>query len=124
MLDNTGMKNFLELDVYKRSSGLFPKVYKIVRSWNRDDQKELGSQLIRSANSIHANIAEGFSKSRKDFARYISTSIGSCDETRSHIIDALNIGLIDETLMKNLIAEYEIVGKQLTKLKQFLLSSD
>ena len=117
------MKNFSELDVYKRSSALFPKVYRIVRSWSKDDQRELGSQLIRAANSIHANIAEGFSKSPRDFARYISTALGSCDEVRSHLVDASRVGLIDAAAEKNLISEYEIVGKQLTKLRQFLLSS-
>ena len=78
------MSDFSQLDVYKRSSELFPRIYKIVRSWSKDDQKELGSQLIRSTNSIHANIAEGSSKSTRDFARYVSTALGSCDETRSH----------------------------------------
>ena len=116
------MRDFSQLDVYKRSSELFPKIYKIVRSWSKDDQKELGSQLIRSANSIHANIAEGFSKSSRDFARYISTAIGSCDETRSHIGDALRVGLIKPETEKTLLSEYVIVGKQLTKLKQSVLS--
>ena len=118
------MKDFSELDVYKRSSALFPQVYGIVRSWSKDDQRELGSQLIRAANSIHANIAEGFGKSPRDFARYVSTALGSCDEVRSHLTDASHVGLIHKETEKNLIAEYEIVGKQLTKLRQFLLSSN
>ena len=116
------MGTFSNLDVYKRSNALFPKIYKIVRMWSKDDQKEIGSQLIRSSNSIHANIAEGSSKSKKDFARYISMAIGSCDETRSHIVDVSNVGLISPDLRKELLNEYEIVGKQLTKLKQFLSS--
>ena len=117
------MKDFSKLDVYKRSSALFPKVYRIVRLWSKDDQRELGSQLIRAANSIHANIAEGFSKSPRDFARYINIALGSCDETRSHLADAFSVGLIDCEIEKNLISDYEIVGKQLTKLRQFLLSN-
>jgi len=117
------MNSFSQLDVYTRSSLLFPKVYKIVRQWKRDDQKEIGSQLIRSANSIHANIAEGSSKSRKDFARYIGTALGSCDETRSHIADAFNVGLLSHGVKNELISEYEIVGKQLTRLKQSLSSA-
>jgi len=118
------MSDFTNLHVYKRAHALFPKVYRLVRLWGRDDQRELGSQLIRSANSIHANIAEGASKSRKDFARYISTALGSCDETRSHIADACNVGLITEDDAHVLFDEYIVVGKQLTKLKQSLLSSN
>ena len=123
MLENNKVKNFSDLDVYKRSSSLFPKVYRIVRSWSKDDQRELGSQLIRAANSIHANIAEGFGKSPRDFARYVGTALGSCDEVRSHLTDASHVGLIDKETENHLIGEYEIVGKQLTKLRQFLLSS-
>jgi len=118
------MKDFFELDVYKRSSEMFPKIYKMVRGWNRADQKELGSQLIRSANSIHANIAEGFSKSHRDFARYIGTALGSCDETRSHIADAAQVGLINSETENHLLSEYVIIGKQLTRLRQSLLSSN
>ena len=112
------MQNFKELDVYKRASALFPKVYRIVRSWNQFDQRELGSQIIRAANSIHANIAEGYSKTSNDFKRYLSNAIGSCDELVSHLKDAHNIGLLKEEIYASFIADYDIVGKQLTRLKQ------
>jgi len=115
---NVRMKNFRDLDVYCRASDLFPTVYRIVRSWGHADQRELGSQIIRAANSIHANIAEGYGKTPQDFKRYITTAIGSCDELRSHIIDATRVGLIKKDIADNLIVEYEIVGKQLTRLKQ------
>lgn len=112
------MKNFQDLDVYNRANKLFPIIYKIVRSWSLIDQRELGSQIIRAANSIHANIAEGYSKSPKDFKRYLSTAIGSCDELVSHLTDASNIGLISEDEKESLINNYQIIGKQLTRLKQ------
>jgi len=120
LCNNNYMGNFKNLDVYKRAHELFPKVYKIVRSWEKVDQHEIGGQIIRAANSIHANLAEGHSKSTKDFKRYISIAIGSCDELRSHIQDAMNVDLIDVKTCKELIEEYEIVGKQLTRLKQSL----
>jgi four helix bundle protein len=74
--------------------------------------------MIRSANSVHANIAEGFSKTPNDFKRYLGNTIGSCDELVSHIYDAYNVNLLNETDKNFLIEEYEIVGKQLTRLKQ------
>jgi len=74
--------------------------------------------MTRAANSIHANVAEGFGKSIQDFKRYLTISLGSCDELRSHLKDAQNVGLIDETTAQELISSYEVVGKQLNKLKQ------
>jgi four helix bundle protein len=112
------MKNFKDLEVYQHASSLFPKVYRLVRSWNMADQRELGSQIIRAANSIHANIAEGYSKSPLEFKRYLAIAIASCDELASHIEDAFNVGLLQEVQRAELLAEYTIVGKQLTKLKQ------
>ncbi len=117
-IDNISMKNYKDLDVYQRSSKMFPKIYRMVRKWNFSDQRELGSQMIRSANSVHANISEGYSKTPKDFKRYIGNSIGSCDELTSHINDAYNVGLVNDDEKKQLLSEYEIIGKQLTKLKQ------
>lgn len=112
------MQNFRDLEVYRRSQALFPKIYRLVRGWRPLDQRELGSQMIRAANSIHANIAEGCGKSPVDFKRYITTAIGSCDELVSHLNDAQNVGLVSAKVMKEFMAEYTIVGKQLTRLKQ------
>ncbi|MBI2409470.1 four helix bundle protein [Candidatus Kaiserbacteria bacterium] len=114
------MASFRELEVYQRAQELFPKVYALVRNWNQLDQRELGSQMIRAANSIHANIAEGHAKSTLDFKRYISISLGSCDEICGHLKDAANIGLVSLERSRELANEYEIVGKQLTRLKQSL----
>jgi four helix bundle protein len=61
------VENFQDLEVYQRASKLFPKVYRLVRGWSEKDQRELGSQIIRAANSIYANIAEGFGKTPADF---------------------------------------------------------
>ncbi|OHA34058.1 MAG: hypothetical protein A2928_02630 [Candidatus Taylorbacteria bacterium RIFCSPLOWO2_01_FULL_45_15b] len=106
------------LEVYKKASALFPKIYRIVRSWKQIDQREIGSQMIRSANSIHANIAEGISKTPQDFKRYISNAIGSCDELISHIKDCANVELISIDKRDNLLQEYTVIAKQLTRLKQ------
>ena len=112
------MKNFQDLEVYQRSSALFPKVYNVVRSWDYLDQKELGSQMIRAANSIHANIAEGHSQTPAEFKRYLRNAIGSCDEIVSHLNDARNVSLIDENQFETFVDEYDVVGKQLTRLRQ------
>ena|SRR3989344_1503462 len=110
--------NYRELEVYQRANTLFPKIYRLVRSWKQVDQQEIGSQMVRAANSIHANIAEGSTKSVPDFKRYLGNAIGSCDELVSHITDAVNIGLMNKTVSDKLIDEYRIVGKQLMRLKQ------
>ena len=112
------MQGFKDLEVYQRASELFPKIYRLVRSWKTIDQRELGSQIIRAANSIHANVAEGFAKTPNDFKRYLGNAIGSCNELMSHINDAAIIGLITEQSKDEFVREYTIVVKQLVRLKQ------
>src|SRR3989344_626026 len=105
--------NYEDLEVYKRASNLFPLIYKLVRSWKQIDQRELGSQMIRAANSIHANIAEGVNKSPQEFKRYLTSAIGSCDELVSHLKDASNIGLLNEEAKSELVSDYSVIVKQL-----------
>jgi|SRR3989344_4476003 len=112
------MRNYADLDVFQRSKKLYPLVYARVRTWKDIDQRELGSQIVRAANSIHANIAEGFAKSPAEFKRYLAMSLGSCDELLSHLSDAQAVGLLSREEVKTFSDEYNIVGKQLNKLRQ------
>ena len=114
------IQSYKDLDVYQDASELFPQVYQEVRSWDYIDQKELGSQMIRAANSVHANLAEGYCKSTKNFKRYILEAVGSVNEMESHLVDAHNVDLIDDDTYNGLSSAYEIVGKQLTNLRKSL----
>ena len=112
------IKNYTDILAYQNSKKLFPIIYKIIRAWSYLDQKELGSQIIRSANSIHANIAEGYGKSVNDFKRYLTNALGSCDEILSHLEDAFNVSLIDENNYIYLKDNYTIIGKQIYNLRK------
>jgi len=82
---------FTNLEVYQRSQKLYPEVVKFARLFP-NDARHLKDQLCRSANSIHTNIAEGYGRSAAEFKMYLTRSLGSCNEARSHIMDALNAG--------------------------------
>ena len=110
--------SFQKLRVYQRAQAMFPEIYREVRSWPEKDQRELGSQLIRAANSVHSNIAEGYGKSWKDFARYLGQSLTSCDEVKSHSTDARNVGLLAEERYQYFLGEYVAIGKQLYRLRE------
>lgn len=52
-------------------------------------------QILRASYSIANNIAEGFDRgSNKDFRRYLKIARGSCNEVRSMIILAQEIGYL------------------------------
>ena len=83
----------------------------------------LVDQVRRSSLSIVLNIAEGSSKqSDKDFNRFITTSLGSVDETITCLEITKDLGLITEEKFLYFEERYESVSKQLGGLSKFLKS--
>jgi len=76
-----GKTGYNKLIVYQKSRTLVVEIYKITSKYPSNEQFVLVPQMRRAAVSVVANIVEGYSKpSRKDFARFISISIGSINE--------------------------------------------
>lgn len=66
------IKDVTDLTVYRESLDLVRKIYKLVNLLPKSEAAII-NQLKRSAQSIPANIAEGFAKkgSDKEFKRYL-----------------------------------------------------
>src|SRR5687768_7498919 len=50
--------NFKSLAAYQRSRALAEELYRVVMQWPAFDRDSVGLQMVRSADSISANIAE------------------------------------------------------------------
>ena len=75
--------NFEKLDIYRLAEKLADKMWNIVVDWNHLAQDTVGKQIIRSADSIGANIAEGSGRgSDKDYLRFLKIARGSLYETK------------------------------------------
>ncbi|MBA4066341.1 MAG: four helix bundle protein [Isosphaera sp.] len=74
---------FDELEVYQAAERLTDEVWDIVRTWDNFAKDTVGKQLVRAADSIGANIAEGCGRqSYKDNQRFVKIARGSLNETR------------------------------------------
>ena len=74
---------FQELWVYQLSEKLADDIWKIVNQWESLPKNTLGKQIIRSADSIGANIAEGVGRgSYQDNRRFVRIARGSLYETQ------------------------------------------
>jgi four helix bundle protein len=51
-----------ELQVYQLSMELGEQIWNIVSNWNYFGKDTIGKQLVRSADSIAANLSEGFGR--------------------------------------------------------------
>jgi four helix bundle protein len=75
--------NFERLQVYRLAEKLADEVWKVVLTWDRFAKSTVGMQLVRAADSVGANIAEGVGrKSFQDNRRFVRNARGSLNETR------------------------------------------
>jgi four helix bundle protein len=80
-------KSFQDLVVWQKAHALVLAVYKLTRTFPKDELYGLTSQMRRAAVSIPSNIAEGFRKLGKaDKARYLNIAQASLEETRYYFI--------------------------------------
>ena len=112
--------NFENLEIYQLSEKLADEVWDIVLGWNSLAQDTVGKQIIRSAYSIGANIAEGSGRgSDKDYSRFLKISRGSLHETRHWLRRAFKRKLLTDDQIKSLTPTTE---KLTPKLNAYLRS--
>jgi four helix bundle protein len=75
--------NFENLRVYQLSEELADEIWEIATGWGAFAKDTVGRQIVRSADSIGANVAEGSGRgSYQDNRRYVRTARGSLNETQ------------------------------------------
>lgn len=87
--------NFVNLRVYQYSEELADAVWDIVCKWDNFAKDTVGKQIVRSADSIGANIAEGEGRgSYQDNRRFIKIGRGSLQETQHWLRRAFKRNLL------------------------------
>lgn len=115
--------SFNDMPVWKLSLRLSEVVFSISNELPKSEDYGLISQIRRSANSISANIAEGFGrKSNKDKSHFYIIARGSAYETQSHLLYGQKIGYFLETDITNLNTEYNNLIFELNKILKSLSS--
>jgi four helix bundle protein len=112
--------NFESLRVYQLSETLADQVWVIVVHWNLLARDTVGKQLIRAADSIGANIAEGSGRGTFiDNRRFVRIARGSLNETQHWLRRAYKRDLLKEKEVRGLKS---IVDELAPKLNAYLNS--
>ena len=91
------------LRVYQEVAPLLPK----------EEKWSMAQQIRRAANSIPANIAEGYGRFHyQDNIRFCYIARGSLEETLSHLVMCIELGYIPKSLFDSLNKD----GEKLTQL--------
>ena len=117
-------KIFQELRVYKLSERLADEIWKTVNTGEPFAKNTIGQQIVRSADSVGANIAEGVGRgSYQDNKRFVKIARGSLYETQHWLRRAYTRNLLTLEQVNIFTAIINDLAPQLNSYLQFIGSS-
>jgi four helix bundle protein len=111
------MGNFQNLRVWQLAKELAVEMYKVTSKSSLSKDYGLKDQILRSAVSISANIAEGDELgTNRQSIRHFYIAKGSSAELQTLLIIAKEINYIEIELEENLVNKCKIISVMLSKI--------
>jgi four helix bundle protein len=103
-----------DLQVYNLSMDLAEQIWIVVHKWDYFAKDTVGKQLVRAADSISANISEGFGRFHfRENVNFTYYSRGSLFETKTWLVKARDRQLIKEYDFNLLMTGLDDLGVRL-----------
>jgi len=108
-------QSFRDLIVYQKSRELQSEIFKLTRSFPKEETYSLTDQIRRSSRSIGANITEAWAKRRyeKHFISKLTDSDGEQMETQHWVETALECDYLDQRTSARLVEKCMEIGRML-----------
>ena len=111
------MKTHKDLTVWQDSIDMVTEIYKITRSFPKEELYGLTNQMRRCGVSIPSNIAEGAARnSEKEYIHFLYISLGSNMELDTQLRIARNLHFMTEDIFHGMIEQNSAIGKMLNGL--------
>jgi len=111
------IENYKDLMVWQKSMDLVVEIYALLKSFPKNEEYELSSQLRRCSVSIPSNIAEGYGRNHtKDYCRFLEIARGSLYEMETQIELSARLGFISQTQLNDILEKSKEVEKMLNSL--------
>jgi four helix bundle protein len=108
------ISRFEDIEGWKKGRELKKAIYAHSKNGEFGRDFALRDQIRRAAQSITANIAEGFERGgTKEFIQFLGHSKGSCGEVRDHLYTALDENYISQ-------ADFQKLCKQSTEVSSLV----
>jgi four helix bundle protein len=115
-----GMMNLDDLKVYQMAMTIGENVWGIVEDWSEFPRNTVGRQFVKAADSIAANISEGYGRYHYKEAKHFSYyARGSLYETKTWLAKSRNRKLVDIDTFQHLNGEIDTL---LIKLNNYIKS--
>ena len=109
-----GNKAFEHLRVYQTSEKLADRIWELVTRWPILARDTIGKQLVRAADSIGANIAEGAGRGTyQDNKRFVRVARGSLYESMHFLRRAYRRSLLDKKQVDQIKSIIDSLGPSL-----------
>lgn len=103
-----------DLEIYNKSLEIGEKVWKLTLTWDFFAKDTIGKQLVRSIDSVAANISEGFGRFHyKDRQRFNYYSRGSLYESKTWLAKAAARDLLDQNEYEEMVRFINDLGVKL-----------
>ena len=117
------MNTFEELECYKLARQLRKEVSRFCKSLPSEERYRLKDQIVRSARSVTANIAEGYGRHHhQENIQFCRTARGSLTETLDHLIvahDEQYLEAIEYASLRDLLEEaWKVLNGYISYLKR------
>ena len=109
------MRRHKDLDAWKKSMDLVDSIYKVTKSFPKEELYSLTNQMRRAAISVPSNIAEGAARgSKNEFIQFLYISLGSLSELETQAIIANRLGY--STDPNDLLESIKVIRKLINGL--------
>ena len=117
------INSFEVLEVWQVSQSLAVQIYKITKSYPKDEQFGITNQIRRAAYSISANIAEGFGRdTKKDKAHFYTMAYGSLLEVKNFLYLSNKLDYISDAQLNEILDTCTSCQKLINASKRYLQS--
>jgi four helix bundle protein len=113
---------FEKLEIWKRAMELSSGIHELTRQFPRYEQFNLMHQLLKAADSVALNIAEGSTgQSNKEQAKFLNYSIRSAIEVVSCLFLAKGRNYVETEKFQHYYNQYEVLVRMITSFRDGLV---
>ncbi len=110
------IRSYKDLRVWQQSMGLVVMVYEAMNQMPKEELFSLTNQIKRAVVSVPSNIAEGHSRTNKDFLRFLRITQGSLAELETQLILTTKLQMLKDENINPVLSHIVSIKKQMFSL--------